>query len=188
MRNTLILAAVAFASAANAQYGTFDKQAVAAAKGTITVIVQDDGNTPYDRELLNAVKANWKLTTAPEFGTTVTDLSRTPLDPTKTYLMKLRKSDPEKHDAVFLALVQGWKMKKGETLKVEDNAVMNVPSLVFCATSLPSTLALQLSVPSEVAPRTAMTETSAEPFIVTDLRQGSETLRTRCASPPSFST
>jgi hypothetical protein len=53
---------------------------------------------------------------------------------------------------------------------------------------LPSTLALQLSVPSEVAPRTAMTETSDEPFIVSVLRHGSEALRTRCGSPPSLST
>ena len=128
MRNTLLLAAVALASAANAQYGTFDKKAVTAAKASTTVIVQDDGNPTYNRAMLNAVKANWKFTADPDFGNVITDVAKTPLDPTKTYLMKLRKSDPEKHDATFLALVQGWKMKKGETLKVEDNAVTNVPS------------------------------------------------------------
>jgi len=128
MRNTIIFASVAFASAANAQYGTFDKSAVAEAKGTTTVIIQDEGNSSYNRALLNAVKADWKFTKDPDFGTLITDLTKAPLDPTKTYLMKLRKSDPEKHDAVFFALVQGWKMKKGETLNVQDNAVTNVPA------------------------------------------------------------
>ena len=73
------------------------------------------------------MKANWKFTASTDFGT-ITDLATTPIDPAKTYLMKIRKSDKEKHDATFLALVQGWKMKKGETLNVESNAVTNLPS------------------------------------------------------------
>jgi hypothetical protein len=128
MRSTLLLSALALATGANAQYGTFDKGAVSAAKGTTTVIVQDAGGPVYNRALLNAVKANWKFTSEPDLGMVVTELAKTPLDPTKTYLMKERKSDPEKHDATFLALVQGWKMKKGETLDVQDNAVTNVPA------------------------------------------------------------
>lgn len=126
MRQTFILSALAVSFAVNAQYGTFDKKAVATAKATTTIILQDAKDSPYNRELMNAVKANWKFTSSTDFGT-ISDLATAPVDPAKTYLMKLRKSDAEKHDATFLALVQGWKMKKGETLKVEDNAVTNVP-------------------------------------------------------------
>lgn len=126
MRPLLILTALAASTAVNAQYGTFDPKAVAAAKGSTTLILRDAADSPFNRDLMNAVKANWKFTSSTDFGT-ITDLSTTPVDPTKTYLMKVRKSDAEKHDATFLALVQGWKMKKGETLKVENNAVLNIP-------------------------------------------------------------
>ncbi|MBS1546286.1 MAG: hypothetical protein JST38_15325 [Bacteroidetes bacterium] len=127
MRQTLLLSSLAFSSLLNAQYGTFDKKAVASAKSSTTVVLQDAGGTPYNTELMNAVKANWKFTGSTDFAT-ITDLATAPVEPGKTYLMKLRKTDAEKHDATFLALVQGWKMKKGETLKVEDNAVTNVPA------------------------------------------------------------
>lgn len=126
MRQTILLAALAVSAAATAQYGSFDKKAVAAAKGSTTVILRDAGDSPFNHDLMNAVKANWKFTPGTDFGT-ITDLAAAPVDPAKTYLMKVRKSDAEKHDATFLALVQGWKMKKGETLKVEDNAVTNLP-------------------------------------------------------------
>jgi hypothetical protein len=41
--------------------------------------------------------------------------------------MKIKRSDKEKHDAIFIALIAGWKQKKGEALTVEDGAVTNVP-------------------------------------------------------------
>lgn len=126
MRHTIVLAAFAVSTAATAQYGTFDKKAVATAKATSTIVLRDAADSPYNRDLMNAVKANWRFTGSTDFGT-ITDLETTPVDPTKTYLMKVRKQDAEKHDATFLVLVQGWKMKKGETLKVENNAVTNVP-------------------------------------------------------------
>jgi|JI6StandDraft_1071083.scaffolds.fasta_scaffold04183_2 hypothetical protein len=126
MRNNLILAAIAISATATAQYGTFDKKAVDAAKSTTTIVLRDASDSPFNHDILNAVKANWKFNAGIDFGT-ISDLETTPVDPTKTYLMKIRKADAEKHDATFLALVQGWKMKKGETLKVENNAVTNVP-------------------------------------------------------------
>ena len=127
MRNNLLLAAIAVSVSASAQYGTFDKKALEAAKSSTTIVLRDAADSPFNRDLLNAVKANWKFTASTDFGT-ITDLATTPIDPAKTYLMKIRKSDKEKHDATFLALVQGWKMKKGETLNVESNAVTNLPS------------------------------------------------------------
>jgi hypothetical protein len=127
MRQFIILPALALSSVVNAQYGTFDSKAVDAARSGTTVVLQDEGDSPFNHELLNAVRASWKFTADPDLGTVITDLAKAPLDPAKTYLMKLRKSDPEKHDATFLALVQGWKMKKNETLNVENNAVTNVP-------------------------------------------------------------
>ncbi len=126
MRNNLLLAAIAVSVSASAQYGTFDKKAVEAAKSSTTIVLRDAADSPFNRDLLNAVKANWKFTASTDFGT-ITDLATTPIDPAKTYLMKIRKSDKEKHDATFLALVQGWKMKKGELLNIEDNAVTNLP-------------------------------------------------------------
>lgn len=126
MKHTLFLAALLAAASVNAQYGTFDKKAVATAKGSSTVVLRDASDSPFNRELMNAVKAHWKFTSEPDFGI-ITDLVAAPVDPAKTYLLKLRKTDKEKHTATFLALVQGWKMKKGEMLTVEDNAVTNVP-------------------------------------------------------------
>ncbi len=126
MRNNLLLAAIAVSVSASAQYGTFDKKAVEAAKSSTTIVLRDAADSPFNRDLLNAVKANWKFTASTDFGT-ITDLASTPIDPTTTYLMKIRKVDKEKHDATFLALVQGWKMKKGEVLNVESNAVTNLP-------------------------------------------------------------
>jgi hypothetical protein len=126
MRITPLILTFGLSTAIHAQYGTFDKKAVTTAKATATVVLRDAGDSPYNSALLNAVKAHWKFTSSTDFGT-VTDLATTPLDPTKTYLAKVRKSDAEKHDAVFLVLFQGWKMKKGETLKTEGNAVVGLP-------------------------------------------------------------
>ncbi len=126
MRNNLLLAAIAVSISASAQYGTFDKKAVTTAKSSTTIVLRDATDSPYNRDLMNAVKAHWKFTAGTDFGT-ITDLATMPVDPASIYLMKIRKSDKEKHDATFLALVQGWKMKKGETLTVENNAVTNLP-------------------------------------------------------------
>ncbi|HMN05538.1 MAG TPA: hypothetical protein PKD45_07410 [Flavobacteriales bacterium] len=126
MKNTFLVAALLTAASVNAQYGTFDKKAITAAKATTTIVLRDAQDTPYSRELTNAVKADWRFTASPDFGT-ITDLVTAPLDVTKTYLMKVRRTDKEKHTATFLALVQGWKMKKGEFLNIEDNAATNVP-------------------------------------------------------------
>lgn len=126
MRNFLLLAAFAVSSVATAQYGTFDRKAVDAAKSSTTIVLRDATDSPYNRDLMNAVKAHWKFTGGTDFGT-ITDLATMPVDPASIYLMKIRKSDKEKHDATFLALVQGWKMKKGESLTVENNAVTNLP-------------------------------------------------------------
>ncbi len=135
MRNSILLAAIAVSVSVNAQYGTFDKKAVEAAKGTTTIILRDASDSPFNHDVMNAVKANWKFTASTDFGT-ITDLTSAPVDPSKTYLMKIRKVDKEKHDATFLALVQGWKMKKGETLNVENNAVTNLPATQELASSM----------------------------------------------------
>lgn len=127
MKTTILLAALFATSMVSAQYGTFDKKAVATAKGSQLLVLRDASDSPFNREVLNAVKAHWKVSAEPDFGT-ITDLVTAPVDPTKVYLMKLRKTDKEKHTATFLALVQGWKMKKGEMLNIEDNAVTNVPA------------------------------------------------------------
>ena len=98
---TLLLGTLA-ALSANAQYGTFDAKAVDAAKGTTTLVVLDGGNSPYDKALMDAVKAHWKFTGAYDF-ITVNDLATQPLSEGSTYVMKLRKTDPQKYEGIFLA-------------------------------------------------------------------------------------
>jgi hypothetical protein len=72
MRQTLALVALTLAATLSAQYGTFDKKAVATAKNTTTVVLQDAGGTPFNNGLMNAVKANWKFTGSTDFAT-ITD-------------------------------------------------------------------------------------------------------------------
>ncbi|MBK8499936.1 MAG: hypothetical protein IPL52_14230 [Flavobacteriales bacterium] len=125
MRSTLLYT-VLFASApAIAQYGSFDASAVKAAKATTTLVVLDAGDSPYNRTIMNAVKAEWKFTGAYEF-VTVAELAAQPIDPTKTYLLKTSRVDPVKFEATFLALVRGWKAKKGEPLQQANNAFTSI--------------------------------------------------------------
>jgi hypothetical protein len=126
MRSLPFLSALALSLPLAAQYGTFDTKLVTAAKGTTTVVLLDQGDSPYNRTLTDAVRAHWKFTGSTDF-LPITDLARMPVDPTKTYLVKTRRTDAEKHDAFFLTLIQGWKPKKGENLIAEDNAVINMP-------------------------------------------------------------
>jgi hypothetical protein len=127
MRTVLLTALSALTTlTATAQYGTFDAKAIATAKATTTIVVLDAGDPPYNRMIQEAIKAHWKFTKSFDF-VTVNDLATAPMMPEKTYLLKTKKADAEKHDAYFLTLVQGWKQKKGETLNVENNAVTNLP-------------------------------------------------------------
>ncbi len=112
---------------ASAQYGSFDAKAVTAAKANTTLVVLDDGNTGYNPAITDAVKGEWKFTASVDFINTG-DLATQPLDPARNYLMRIKRTDAEKHDAAFLALIAGWKQKKGEALMVEDGAVTNVPA------------------------------------------------------------
>lgn len=127
MRSALLTALSVLALTAGAQYGTFDPKAVAAAKTTTTLVVLDAGDSPYNRAVQEAMKAHWKFTKSFDV-ITVNDLATMPIMPDKTYLLKTRKSDQEKHDGYFMTLVQGWKQKKGEQLDVVDNAVTNLPA------------------------------------------------------------
>ncbi len=126
MRYSILVAIITITLQTSAQYGNFDTKAVAAAKTNTTLVVLDDGNTSYNKAIMNAVKAEWKFTKSFDFINTA-DLATQPIDPTKNYLMKILRKDAEKHDAVFLALIQGWKQKKGEAIEVTDGAAANIP-------------------------------------------------------------
>lgn len=125
MRPFLYLA-LAAAIPASAQYGSFTASAVKAAAANTTLVVLDDGNTGYNAAMTSAIRGDWKFTASADFINT-NDLATQPLDPTKNYLMKIKRSDKEKHDAMFIALIAGWKQKKGEALIVENGAVTNIP-------------------------------------------------------------
>lgn len=120
-------AALLLNTAVTAQYGTFDAAAVKAAKGTTTIVVLDATDTPYNRALMEAVKAGWKFTGSFEF-VKAPELAMRPITPEQTFLMKLSKVDPVKFEGTFLTLVRGWKQKKGEFLQEKDNAFTNVPA------------------------------------------------------------
>jgi hypothetical protein len=119
------LSTIALFATAQAQYGSFDAGAVKAAKGTTTIVVLDAGDSPYNRMMMNAVKAEWKFTAAYEF-VTVAELGTQPIDPAKTYLLKTSKVDPVKFEATFITLVRGWKQKKGEPLQQTNNAFTSI--------------------------------------------------------------
>lgn len=129
MQKSLLFSAIAATmlhTAANAQYGSFDGSAIKAAKTTTTIVVLDATDTPYNRALMEAVKADWKFTGAYEF-VKAPELAMRPVTPEQTFLMKLAKVDPVKFEGTFVTLVRGWKQKKGEFLQEKDGAFTNVP-------------------------------------------------------------
>lgn len=123
---TLTIASFLVVTTLHAQYGTFDANAVKAAKAGKTVVVLDAGDSPYNRTIIESVKSNWKFSSEPEF-VTVAELSTQPISPDRTYLLKTKKTDPVKFDATFLTLVKGWKPKKGEVLAQTDNEFTSIP-------------------------------------------------------------
>lgn len=128
MRSLLTLLALpALSLSLHAQYGTFDASAVKAAKATTTIVVLDAGDSPYNRAMKEAIKADWKFTGSFEFITTA-ELAARPIMPDKTYLLKTAKTDPVKFEGTFLTLVQGWKPKKGEVLEQKGNTFTTIPA------------------------------------------------------------
>jgi hypothetical protein len=128
MRNAVpFLASLLLFPAAHAQYGTFDAATAKAARNATLLVVLDGRGSPYDQAIMNAVKSEWKANAALDF-ITAADLGTRPIDPAAVYLMKIAKTDPVKFEGTFLAVVQGWKTKKGETLALRDGAFTNVPA------------------------------------------------------------
>ena len=127
MRYLLPLLALPLSLDLAAQYGSFDASKVKNAKAHTTIVVLDDGDTPYNRGIMNAVKADWKFSGSYDF-LKVGDLAMQPITPDKTYLVKTVKTDPTKYEGTFLTLVQGWKLKKNENLENRDNAFSNIPA------------------------------------------------------------
>ena len=123
----LLPVALAIATSGTAQYGSFSTAALKTASANTTLVVLDGSNTGYNAAMTNAIKADWKFTSSVDFINT-NDLATQPIDPTKNYVMKITRVDKEKHAATFIALVAGWKQKKGEELVVENNAVTNIPA------------------------------------------------------------
>lgn len=127
LRPLLALACLSHLLPLNAQYGTFDAAAAKAAKAVPLVVVLDAGDSPYNRAIMNAVKSEWKLNAATDF-ITVSDLGMQPISPDKVYLLKTRRTDPVKFEGTFLAVVKGWKQKKGDALQQTDNAFTSIPA------------------------------------------------------------
>lgn len=125
LRLPLALASIFSISALFAQYGTFDPSAAKAAKAATLVVVFDATDSPYNRTMLTAIKSEWKFNANIEF-LNVSDLGMQPIDPAKVYLMKTRRTDAVKFEGTFLAVVKGWKQKKGDALQQTDNCFTSV--------------------------------------------------------------
>lgn len=127
MRALALLFALPLSFTILAQYGSFDASKVKNAKALTTIVVLDDDDTPYNRGLMDAIKADWKFSGGYEF-VKAGDLAMQPITPENTYLLKTSKVDPVKFEGTFLTLVQGWKQKKGDALQSKDNAFTNIPA------------------------------------------------------------
>lgn len=126
MRHSLIIAlSIIVPCKALAQYGTVDPKAVATAKTETLLVVLDDGDSPYNRAVMEAVKAHWNFSAGYDI-IHAHDLAVAPVAADKLYLMKTTLVDPVKYEMTFMTLVQGWKQKKGETLQTKDNAFINI--------------------------------------------------------------
>lgn len=136
MRHLLLSLAASLALfSTHAQYGTFDAAAVKAARTTTTVVVLDDGDSPYNRMVMEAVKSHWKFTSEVDY-IKVGDLAAMPIDPARIYVLKSIKVDPVKFEGTFLTVMKGWKQKKGDALRARENGFTNVPSEHELATLL----------------------------------------------------
>ena len=126
IRSLLVITSFGSLSLLHAQYGSFDAGAVKSAKALQLVVVLDAGDSPYNRTVMNAVKSEWKLNSASDF-ITVSDLGMQPISADKVYLMKTRRTDPVKFEGTFMAVVRGWKQKKGEALAQTENCFTSIP-------------------------------------------------------------
>jgi hypothetical protein len=121
------LALATFLLTAQGQYGTFDAPAVKAARSATTVVVLDNGDSPYNRTVMEAMKSHWKFTSEMDF-VNVGDLATMPIDPARIYVLKSVKVDPVKFEGTFLTVMKGWKQKKGDALQTKENGFTNVPA------------------------------------------------------------
>jgi hypothetical protein len=133
MRSSALTIIACLSLGAQAQYGTIDAKAVSAAKAMTTLVVLDDGDSPYNRAVMDAVKAHWTFTATYDF-IHVHDLAVAPVSADKVYLMKTVMTDPARYDMTYLAVVQGWKQKKGETLETKGTSFSNIPGEKILAT------------------------------------------------------
>ena len=113
--------------AAQAQYGSFDAATVKAARSATTVVVLDNGDSPFNRMLMEAMKSHWKYTKEVDY-VNVGDLATMPMDPARIYVLKSVKVDPVKFEGTFLTVVKGWKQKKGDMLQANEIGFTNVPT------------------------------------------------------------
>lgn len=123
---SLALGALLVTFSLHAQYGTFDANAVKAARSSKAVIVLDEGDTPYNQVMHKQSQSVWKFNGSVEY-ITVADLAAQPISPDRVYLMKTRKTDPVKYEGTFLTLVKGWKPKKGEVLTQTEYQFTGIP-------------------------------------------------------------
>jgi hypothetical protein len=136
MRHLILSLAASLALlSTHAQYGTFDAAAVKAARTATTVVVLDDGDSPYNRMVMEAMKSHWKFTSEVDY-IKVGDLATMPIDPARIYVLKSVKVDPVKFEGTFLTVMKGWKQKKGDALQAKENGFTNVPAEHELATLL----------------------------------------------------
>lgn len=108
------------------QYGSFDPQAVEAARNSNTIVLLDPAESEFNQEMRAAVSRSWSFTRNTEF-LTITDLASMPVDPSRTYLSKTAHNNADGSTTYRLAFVQGWRHAQGSKLGLQELALTNVP-------------------------------------------------------------
>ncbi len=108
----------------SAQYGTFSTEVIETFKGNPLSIVLDNGQTEYNAYIKQVIEKSWQMN-AYDF-ISLADFKLAQLDTERSFLVKIKKADAQKHEATFLTIVNGWKKKAGEASVYGDH-VKNVP-------------------------------------------------------------
>ena len=109
----------------HAQYGSFSKEVIATFKTNGLSVVLDNGKTEYNDYIRQVMEKSWN-TNKVDF-ISMEDFKLAQYETERSFLVKIKKSDAQKHEATFLTIVNGWKKKKGNEASVYGTSVKNVP-------------------------------------------------------------
>lgn len=113
------------ALSAFSQYGTFDAAKAKTVANTELIVVLESGNSVLNAALKTAVEQFWSVGDY-SFSTTG-DLGASGFLADKTYLVHNVVTDPVTFKMHYFSLVQGWKMKKSQSVQTDGKALKGIP-------------------------------------------------------------